>query len=130
MNPFKEAICEYEQTVGEVLTCSPPFLSYHDQVSQSAPQSGIDPKEYSIAWMDSQNRKKVSHVLSVIYMSLNANDILSVRFISALLPATPHTLPTDQYTYSFGNLHRLPEVSNRHSHGAVFVDVPKEIPQS
>lgn len=59
VNPFKEAICVYEQTVGEVLTCSPPFLSYHDQVSQSAPQSGTDPKEYSIAWMVSQNRKKV-----------------------------------------------------------------------
>lgn len=29
----------------------------------------------------------------------------------------------------FGNLHCPPEVSNRHSHGAVFVNVPKEIPK-
>lgn len=63
-NSFKGPICEYEQTVGEVLTCSPPFQSYHDQVSQSAPQSGIDPKEYSIAWMVSQKKTKVSHFFS------------------------------------------------------------------
>lgn len=55
---FRGAICEYEQTVGEGLTCSLPFLSCHDQVSQLAPQSGIDPKEYLIAFMVSQNRRK------------------------------------------------------------------------
>lgn len=59
---FRGAIWEYEQTVGEGLTCSLPFLSCHDQVSQSAPQSGIDPKEYLIALMVSQNRREKKSV--------------------------------------------------------------------
>lgn len=55
---FRGSICDvYEQTV-EVLTCSLPSLSCPDRVSQPAPQSGIDPKEYLIAFMFSQNRRK------------------------------------------------------------------------
>lgn len=34
------------------------------------------------------------------------------------------------YEFIWKNLHRLPEVRNRDSHGAIFVNVPKEIPQA
>lgn len=40
------------------LTCSLPFLSCHDRVSESAPQSGTDPEEYLIAVMVSNNKKE------------------------------------------------------------------------
>lgn len=40
------------------------------------------------------------------------------------------TFRTDHCISLFVNLNRSPEVSDRDSHGAVFVNIPKEIPQA
>lgn len=40
------------------------------------------------------------------------------------------TLNSQKGLINFKNLHCFPEVSNRDSHGAVFVNIPKEIPES
>lgn len=58
MKHLRGPICEHEQTTGDAPTCSLPFLSCHDRVSESAPQSGIDPEEYLIAVMVSQKKKE------------------------------------------------------------------------